>query len=380
MAKVSVVACNGRLRLEWRPVKGGKKKYLYVGSDDTPLERGFAQQTAIQIQNDLATGNYDPTLRKYKGAEESLSKEPVVKCFTRFIEHKEKHDLISKRTLEKYKAVLSNLEWFFGERRTISSITQRDTQAFRDWLVTRTNPQGKQVSHHSAKHYIIMISACWSWLMEEKSVTEDPWAKVSKTIKIIQSQKARPFSIEEIKSIMTYLEESSLYCHYADLIAFLFDSGVRLGEAFGLRWRALDDQCKTAWIGEAATRGVRKETKTNTVRIIKLPTGLQERMRQRRDRVQPQWDDIVFPGKRSGKPINDVVLAKAWGRWLNELRIDYRSPYHTRHTWISHALANKMEPVLVAQHVGDNPATIYKHYAGVINSGVAPVGLVDVND
>jgi integrase len=53
---------------------------------------------------------------------------------------------------------------------------------------------------------------------------------------------------------------------------------------------------------------------------------------------------------------------------LTLLGIDYRKPYTTRHTLISHALDMNMNPVAVAQLTGHNVETLYENYAGVVNS------------
>lgn len=53
---------------------------------------------------------------------------------------------------------------------------------------------------------------------------------------------------------------------------------------------------------------------------------------------------------------------------LTRLGIDYRKPYNTRHTSISHALDLGMNPVTVAQLTGHDVETLYKNYAGNVNS------------
>ena len=50
---------------------------------------------------------------------------------------------------------------------------------------------------------------------------------------------------------------------------------------------------------------------------------------------------------------------------LNQLGIEYRKPYQTRHTFITLALDNGLDAKDVARLVGNSPEVIYKHYAGV---------------
>ncbi|MFM7449269.1 MAG: site-specific integrase, partial [Leptolyngbyaceae cyanobacterium] len=59
---------------------------------------------------------------------------------------------------------------------------------------------------------------------------------------------------------------------------------------------------------------------------------------------------------------------RAWTKILNELGIDYRRPYNSRHTLVSHALDQGMNPVEVAQLTGHDVKTLYEDYAGSVNS------------
>ena len=53
---------------------------------------------------------------------------------------------------------------------------------------------------------------------------------------------------------------------------------------------------------------------------------------------------------------------------LSKVGVEYRKPYNTRHTLISHALDRGMNPVEVAQLTGHDVQTLYENYAGNVNS------------
>ena len=79
-------------------------------------------------------------------------------------------------------------------------------------------------------------------------------------------------------------------------------------------------------------------------------------------------DALVFASP-NGKPIDDDNFRnRAWKTVLTRLGIDYRKPYNTRHTLISHALDLGMNPVMVAQLTGHDVETLYQNYAGNVNS------------
>lgn len=79
-------------------------------------------------------------------------------------------------------------------------------------------------------------------------------------------------------------------------------------------------------------------------------------------------DGLVF-NSPTGKVIDDQNFRnRAWKTVLTRLEIDYRKPYTTRHTLISHALDLGMNPVMVAQLTGHDVQTLYENYAGNVNS------------
>ena len=372
MAKVSVVGCNGSLRLEWRVRKGEKKRYLSPGLRDTPLNRQIALQTAIAIENDIATDNYDPTLIKYKSSGGgSNNGEPLIRVFEKFMQYKRSRDLIRDRTLEKYTAVLANLERYFGQR-SITELEEKDAIKFRDWLLDR-------VSKGTSKTYITLVNSCFTWAVGQHIIMVNPFFELSKSIKVPSRQVEQPYTPEEIQLILSQFEQNVHYRYYTDYVAFLFDAGVRLEEAFGLKWGHVSHDCSTVWIGEVATRGVTKETKTGKARSIRLGKGLQQRLQRRRDRAQStKKGDLVFPAKKGGA-IRDDTFRKVWQKNLEALGIDYRRPYCSRHTWASYAL-NEISPMEVAQMMGDNPQTVFKNYAGAIRTNAVAPSLVEFND
>lgn len=79
-------------------------------------------------------------------------------------------------------------------------------------------------------------------------------------------------------------------------------------------------------------------------------------------------EGLVFTSP-TGKAIDDQNFRnRAWKTVLTRLEIDYRKPYTTRHTLISHALDLGMNPVMVAQLTGHDVQTLYENYAGNVNS------------
>jgi integrase len=86
---VVVQVFKERLRLVWSYL--GERYYLYIGLPDSPINQAVAKQKAFQIEGDMATGNFDPTLTKYKSEYQNKKKNlSVCKLFESFMLEKAK--------------------------------------------------------------------------------------------------------------------------------------------------------------------------------------------------------------------------------------------------------------------------------------------------
>jgi integrase len=353
--KVSVESHRGWLRLRWS--HQGKRPVLSMGMRDNPVGRRLAQNKANIIEADLMTGNYDATLAKYRSGESSSAKCNLTAAalFDRFMQQRK----VDPRTVEKYRAIATKLRTYFQSKPANLNLAAAD--GFREWL-------GGSLQPISQKEYVRTVKTCWDWAVREGLLQAHPWDEVLKRIKVPPKQRKRPFTKAEITAILDGFRGSHYYAHYTDLVVFFLSTGCRTGEAIGLRWSHLSEDCSKVWIGESITRGVRKATKTNKAREFQLIPQLQAMLIKRRpDSYRP--DDLVFPGARGGA-LNDRTFRKAWVKVLAAAGVAYRKPYSTRSTMISHALAQRANPLAIAEMAGHDPEVMYKHYAAEINGGL----------
>jgi integrase len=82
---------------------------------------------------------------------------------------------------------------------------------------------------------------------------------------------------------------------------------------------------------------------------------------------------VVFPSVLGRHLfIQRSALFKQWKDTIRPLGIDPRSPYNLRHTFISQCLDKGVPVTDVAQWVGNSPAIIYRHYAGILSNKNVP--------
>lgn len=178
---------------------------------------------------------------------------------------------------------------------------------------------GKYNQGRVLKEPISLLKAYWHWGQKKGLVELNHWEELVLRVKVPPKRPPRFFSREEIDAIILGFRSDRYYSYYADYVESLFGTGCRTGEAIGLRWKHLSDDCSIVWIGESLSRGVRKSTKTNKARTIDLTSELQATLLARRPaNLNP--DGLVFTSP-IGKPIdNQNFRNRAWRINFNPFR------------------------------------------------------------
>jgi integrase len=147
---VALETFKDRLRLRWG--YASKRYCLYIGLPDTKVNRVAAEGKARQIELDMASGNFDATLKKYKTDRQlQRSQLKTVELFEKFMQEKAKS--VYQRSLEKYKATLGYLRQYFKEKQA-DAISVALAEQFLEWLCSKISPV-------TAKERLTLINACW---------------------------------------------------------------------------------------------------------------------------------------------------------------------------------------------------------------------------
>ena len=359
--KVFIENDRGRLRL--KVSTEGKRRNISLGLPDTPVNRLAAQKLASQIELDYVAGHFDETLLRYKPRHRSGStgtEVTVPVLFEQYVKAITKSKNLCPGSLSRYQGCLSHL------KKSLNINAELVSSAKADHFVVYLRGQ---VCERTAKEYLWMLKACWVWASGKYHISSpNPWDGLTDEIKPQPRQPVKPFTSDEVTRILLTFSNHRYYSYYADFVTFLFGSGCRFGEVAALRWKHFSANFSVVWIGESASRGNRKSTKTGKAREVVLSPKIREMLKNRLTLLQPNSDDLVFPS-RGGKEINDREFRRrAWTTVLSKCGIEYRKPYATRHTAISHALADGANPFIVAAQSGHDLQVLLKHYASVIES------------
>jgi integrase len=151
-SSVNIEVFQERLRLAWS--WQGKRFWLYIGLPDTKPNRKAAEIKARQIELDMASGNFDPSLVKYKPQkQESIS---VSELFDQLVEYKRRS--ISIGGLTKYLALQKHVSVFFNNKNTIS-VCESVAEKFRDWLASGGCGTQK-LEPLTVRERIVLMNAC----------------------------------------------------------------------------------------------------------------------------------------------------------------------------------------------------------------------------
>lgn len=352
---IGIESFQGRLRLRLpRQLYGGRQRYLTLGLSDTPDHRKFADLKAKQIEFDLLTGQFDESFRKYKppvlAQEGEIELAELWRKFTKF-----KQLTVSPSTLatdyEKTRRMIAGLK--------TKSIA--DAVGIRDVLVGSHPP-------NAVKRYLTQLSACCDWGIRSSLISINPFKGMAPEIKIPKSKETEieSFTERERDLIILGFQESKPYNFYANFVEFLFFTGCRPSEAIALEWQNISPDLKTVTFKQSATQsleGVRVKSGLKTQASRKIPVndqlkGILTRTKEKSPGV------YVFPSPKGNLIDFHNFRNRAWTSILNTLKIPYRKPYATRHTFISLCLESGIDAKEVARWVGNSPEIIYKHYAG----------------
>ncbi|MGD1907908.1 MAG: tyrosine-type recombinase/integrase [Leptolyngbyaceae cyanobacterium] len=368
---VSISSRSGMLRLRWR--YQGQQYQMALGMSDTAEHRHAAQGKASEIQADIIYGRFDASLDRYRATETPKPTKPAstVALFERIIEHRRQEGTSGQAIAARYRPMRSNLQRFD------QNITTTDTaREFMELLKTRQAPRTLNQS-------LTMLKSFGRWAVTDGYFAENPYSSIKPIKGAVPVQNRRPFTRDEVKAFLNALSKNQRLCWYTDLCLVMFSLGLRPSEAIGLRWQHLDLARAEVTICESLSRSAegktagyareRRPTKTHQTRILPLSDRLVELFNQRRPE-QTKPDDLVFTSPRGNAIDDHNFCQRVWKATCKAAGIEYRPPYTSRHTHISHGIEYEGWSLPQAARVAGHTSTrmVAETYGHMINRPKLP--------
>jgi integrase len=189
------------------------------------------------------------------------------------------------------------------------------------------------------------------------------------------------------QELLQLLAAAGGYKHYL-IIRLLALTGLRLGEALGLKWQDISFKDETLTVRRAADSRHRilKETKTSSSeRTLKLDAetiALLKAQKKNRGKVRPltRENDLIFVSP-DGRPLKESSVRKTLNRALAKAGLPHIRVHDLRHTAASLLLDEGYSFPVVASFLGhSSPATTAAVYAHAVRKGGSLADILSRSD
>lgn len=370
MGSVRQLTGRGTLFLDFRYL--GQRCREYTALPDTPVNRKRLEKALAKIEGDIAAGTFDyaatfpgsrnipardpgpapalppsspalPSSASAAAASAAASPTPIFKDFTSTwlsehqIEWRRSHLKVLKCTLD------GHLLPHFGDR-PVGTITKADILAFRTKLADLPGRAGPKLS---AKRINGILAPMRQILAE----AADRYGFVSPTLNLkplrLRKTDVEPFTLEQVQQML-----ATVRADWRNYFTVRFFTGMRTGEAHGLKWKYVDFDKRLILVRETFVLGEDEYTKTDSSqRDIQMTQVVYEALKAQRDATS-KLSDYVFCNKE-GKPLdNDNFGSRVWYPLLRHMGLKKRRPYQMRHTAATLWLASGEAPEWIARQLG----------------------------
>ena len=358
---------DGRLayRLFWE----GYRSWEGTGLRATDRRRAQMEAKAAVMSQDMAEGRFDYLHWFPKGSKVHLFRPaPTLKAAPKTLTGYVEGIWLPRQVPPNVRASLEETyrkHWrkhvkpAFGPL-PFSAIT---TAALVDFKTTLTapEPKGKGLKMKTARD---IIDATFRALYRDARkvdhfVADDPFTDLTWPRKEVPLPD--PFTAEERDRLLDYFWRKKR--HYYPLVYTCFYTGVRTGEAVGLRWGAVDLRHGKLIIRLSRTLGEDNPPKTaNSNRTVPLRPEVVAVLREARP-LQAGEDAFVFTTEARNALDEERFVENHWRPVLRATNIRPRKFYATRHTFISLTLtAGVVKLKKLADYCGTSIEMIEKHY------------------
>lgn len=250
-------------------------------------------------------------------------------------------DGLSPKTLIWYRSLLMRMVKVIGE-------DYPDTHALREYMVSI---RAKYTKAHTVADHGRALHRFFAWTAEEYGVS-NPMGGIKRP-KTPPSE-ARAIAPANFMLMFNNAGEGDIGIRNRALMAFMADTGVRLGGVVNLRVEALETTLRRAWV-------VEKGTKQRVVVFTFYTAKLLERWLA----IRPTESNSVFTAMDSLEGLTESGIQQIFRRLKKRLEIKGpTNPHSFRHSFAKGYLANGGELATLARLMGHNDIqTTMDHYA-----------------
>lgn len=332
---------------------------------DTPSNRKRLQKALDKIETDIALGTFDyqktfgkPLPQKDApevgvnadlsastlAAQAAMTPTPNFREFANQwyseteITWRRSYKITQRGALDKY--ILP----YFGDKQA-GMVTKADVLAFRADL-SKLKGRGKNATLTARR-----INAVMKPLRQILNEVADRFNFNSpfRNIKPLRMKRSEvmPFTLPEVQSLIT-----TVRVDYRNYLKTRFFTGMRTGEANGLKWKYVDFERRLIYIRESIVLGEEDELKTDgSMRDIQMSQLVFDALKAQFE-ATGKVSEYVFCNQASNPIDNKNFINRVWSPLLRHLGLEHRKAYQMRHTAATLWLASGEAPEWIARQLG----------------------------
>jgi integrase len=192
-----------------------------------------AQALLVHITNKLNNG-YNPHDEKAWATKVLVANLTLTDAIAQFKDYHENKIHSKKKTIQTYLSKLTALDKYLSGA-MVRDIETKDLEAF-----VYSKIQNGDFSNQSVKSAKRIFSAFFNFCMQQKYIEVSPYSGFDKKIKSVKQTppKHRPFTSEELKKVMDYLDEHDAYCAF--VCRFIYYTCLRPKEIRDIKLEYID--------------------------------------------------------------------------------------------------------------------------------------------
>jgi integrase len=323
----------------------------------TKADKRCAERAAEEINHRLALGLYEPRDEGREGLPFNRAVETWLRDYAPTM--KPAYEQLCRALLR------NHLEPFFGSQ-DLQEIHETDLLRFiREKLSAGFAPA-------TIRSCLSVVRRVCTLAVREGTLARNPATHLGELMRRVDQYTASEvrvvdaWSRDEAGILLGLAKEhdSRFYC----VLRLLFGTGMRRGEALGLRWEDVDLERGRLYVRRALVRGEPTTPKSGKGRVVALSPGLASELldllaQRRRECLARRWPEMppwVFCSERGG-PLEERNLVRSWDRIrrrAQKLGVRPLRLHDCRHSFATWALASGKSIRWVADQLGHHSPTV----------------------
>ena len=269
---------------------------------------------------------------------------------------------------------------YFGGKKLLKNVTPEDVKRFGAWLTSDAAKGGKErYSPTTAYHAYSTFRTILKYACRMGYIDTVPTDRLTINDRPHRDKRDIDFlELEDAKKLLVALEDEPLYWRL--FFALLIYTGMRRGEAVGLRWGDYDRDEKVLRVQRTVSavksapdgRSVGQPKTDNAVREVDITDGLAEMLEEHKRAAEEMFgvemrdDFYIFFAERPDLCVYPTTPTRVLSRITKQHGLPSVSPHDLRHTAATLAIESGADVKQVQALLGhSDPATTLSFYAGI---------------